>query len=311
MERQAPIRPEDGDGVGEPVQGLVMGVRVALQLLARLFGVRGVKGHGRRAAAFQRQGGDLHGLALAAYRDKAHARARLSGLGRFQRHLFGGAIKHGAARDRLLDAARLGGDQPGSVGPDQFAAWRGDPRGVRKPIEKRRESRRRRQARRSRLGQPQPGHGARHPPLDRQGAANAGFSLARHFEITGLAPLKKGGQALGMVLVPAQGLDHRLGFGPDRKTKQGEARDHAMGAPGHTDLASLNGQEDVVKGVGGGLCGFGAGLLAGGFKLDLRHRLPGFAPLGQGPQHRRQGQTGPAACCKKGRIQAAHHPECP
>ena len=121
VEGQPTRRTEDGDGVREVVQGLVMGLDVTAQGVARLLGLGHVDGEDqdRPAGPGQGLGHDLPRPAPPVPGGPAEAflmRPDTRGLGR---QLVGAPVETGLALARGLHRGTFDLGQPGPIGPDQ------------------------------------------------------------------------------------------------------------------------------------------------------------------------------------------------
>ena len=173
VEGQPLLRAEDGDGVGQVVQRLVMGVDVAAQGVARLFRLGHFDGEGGDGAAARRLGDDAPGAPRAPAGRPAEAllaHAQTRGLGD---QGVGAAVEGHALFDGVVDALGIGLVQPGAVGPGQFSGPVHDPgrggRGVAQQGQAAFGRIRPGQGEARRGRQPQPGRTARDPSLDPPG----------------------------------------------------------------------------------------------------------------------------------------------
>jgi hypothetical protein len=126
VEGQPLGRAEDGHRVGEVVQGLVMGLDVTAQGVARLLGLGHVDGEGQDrsgqgAGPGQRLGDDPPGAAASAPGRPAEAFLTHADPARLGQQGLGAAVEDQPLVARLLQTRRIDLGQPGAVGPDQFA----------------------------------------------------------------------------------------------------------------------------------------------------------------------------------------------
>ena len=139
------VRPNDGDGVIQSVQGLVMGRIVPPQLLAQVFGVGDIDGEGRSAAAFKRGRGKMESASLTR---RARLQQHVPPLARRRRGRHdsrGVAVELGASTNRIVHARRISGRQPVAIGPVQGPVRADDPSRMRQGVHESRKARRRRQ----------------------------------------------------------------------------------------------------------------------------------------------------------------------
>ncbi len=291
MEGQPLGRAEDGDGVGQVIQRLVMGLHVAAQGVARLLGLGHLDGEGDHGAASARQrlGQDLPRPAPPARRGPPEAVLTRVQAQRLGHQPVRAAIETQPPFARFGQGLgpRLG--QPGAVGPDQ------PPGPVHDPGRRRRLFRQNpgpRAAVQSALAadpgqtrQPQPGRPAMRPALDRPCAFRR-----LHQGLEGLSALNQRLHAPGMQTGQHRdhGLRRRQPFKAGRQRRQGLGRAErrlrlALRAQGHAH---------VVERGQGPLAGRRRGLGPAQPALDLD--LAGAQPRAQppGPGADRQRQTG-------------------
>ncbi|MNX67490.1 hypothetical protein D3C86_986250 [compost metagenome] len=294
VEGQPLGRAEDGHGVGQVVQGLVMGFDVTAQGVARLLGLGHVDGEGDDGAASARQrlGQDAPGLATAVRRHPAEALlsgVQARGLGH---HGVGAAIKAQARLARLGQGLGAGLGQPGAVGPDQLPGPVDHPGRGRRGLGQGAQTRVRRCLGAAQLRQAQPGRAAERTPLDRPGAVG-GFQQGLERLAALDQPLHL--SRVGFVQRPDDGLGRRRAFATGREHRQGLGRaEHRLGR-----ALGRQGQPHVVEHVQGAFAGGGVGAFARQPSLDLGLARP--QPLAQppGPGADRQRQT---RCTRSGHI---------
>ena len=189
MEGQPPRRAEDGDGVGDVVQGLVMGLDVAAQGVARLLGLGHVQGEGQHPAAGRGLGHDPPGAAAPAARGPAEAFLTLMQAAGFGHDGVGAAVEGQGLVARGLDGLDLHLRQPGAVGPGQSPARVDHPGRGRIVVGQQAQTALGGGAHQAQTRHAQPGRAGAGPALDGPGAR-----LALQHGVKGLAPLDQGVQ---------------------------------------------------------------------------------------------------------------------
>ncbi len=278
MEGQASCGGEDGHGVGQPVQGVIVGRDVTLEGLASLLRLADVDGDGAHQPAVQRRGSDLHGLALARRRRPAQRRPAGSDLSRLADHGVRAAAERQPFSGARFDGWRLDRLQPGAVGPDQGAVGTGHPGRRRLAVQEGGELIAGRQALldRGAARQAQPGDGAGGAALDVEPAARTG-----RMEGAGLAPVDQAADPQRMVGIVHQRRDQgaRIGADAERRAAEGEG----LLAGHQPGPAVLHRQHRKVEGVGPGLVPVHPCAEPGQIGVDLARLVLGPPSLGQRP----------------------------
>ncbi len=173
VEGQPLGRAEDGHGVGQMVQRLVMGLDMATQGVARLFGLGHVEGEGQNGPgpALDRLGDNPPGAAPSATGRPAEAVLMPVGPAGLGDNGVGATVEAQSLFARLFDAVGLHLGQPGLVGPGQPTGCVGDPGRRRIGIRQQAQTALGGRADQPEPRQPQPGRACRGPALDRPGPA--------------------------------------------------------------------------------------------------------------------------------------------
>ena len=292
VEVQSPGRGEDGDGVGDVVQGFVVGLDVPPQGLTQFLGLGDILCPDADPAALQGARSQPEGPPAATQAHPTHQVPALGQVGGFDGQGVGSRVQVEASFGRRFHVGGADGLEPGRVGPDRPSVGAGDPgrsaAGVEEGCEPgggRQSPGPRRPSREAKPGQG-PGGAALHRH-DPRGPA--------HLKAAALAALEQGAEAQGVVGVgPHQGRHHSLGFRPG--TQGDGAGGEALVSGGQEGATILDGQQGGVKGLGRSLGRLGAGLQ--GFDLPLQGRDPlvRAAPDTQCPDAGAQRQKDGAGC---------------
>ena len=113
MEDQPLALSEDGHRVVQTIESLVVGLDIALQLLARFLQFGDFVGPDSDAAAFQGLGGDGQGAAAPAEAQPADGLAHLAEIGRLPRQGVSGLVERRAPLGRHIQAGRVYRLEPG------------------------------------------------------------------------------------------------------------------------------------------------------------------------------------------------------
>ena len=212
MEGEAAVGGEDGHGVGEAVERIVVGGDGALQGLAGVLRLGDVESEGAGPATLQGPRVHQKGAAATVHRHPAQGLAAAACAGGLGGGGLGAAVETEGAVLRLLQAGGVDGGEPSVVRPGGPPVALRQPDRRRQGVEEGGEARRARQALTHGGGEPKPRQGAGDATLHRHAGAMGLAALAASLESEGLALIYEGVEpprVLGLVV--RQGGDHGRG----------------------------------------------------------------------------------------------------
>ena len=305
--RQPPRLAEDRHGLGDVVQGLVVGLDVFLEGVADVLDLGDVGAEHAHPAAFQRLRRQAERAPAAVQIDPAQSlAASVLALGalfhRLDHQGVGGAVEALAGQGGGRGRGRADRAQERLVAPHRLAVGVGDPARLDHAVEQGGETGGRRQAGLAAADrrQAQPGQGAGRPPLDRDPAAGA-----PRLERAGFAALEQGRKLLGVVRVGlGHGGDHRLDLGRDAQRLGADRK--ALGPGGQAGAAALDGDHGGVKGLDPGGRVQNVAALLDEPRLQRRDARLQTPALAQRPQGDADGEANRAARRREDQVVGSH-----